>query len=53
MRCHYCSREADVTTSTDGVRVGLCDEHFQDRLEELAEAEPLAELEERIDVDPE
>lgn len=53
MHCHYCSREADVTASSDGVRVGLCEEHLQERLEELAEAEPLAELEEKLDVDTE
>lgn len=53
MRCHYCAREADVAASSDGVSVGLCEEHFQERLEVLAEAEPLAELDEKIDVDTE
>lgn len=53
MRCHYCSREADVTASSDGVRVGLCDEHFEQRLEELAESEQLADLEEKLDVETE
>lgn len=53
MRCHYCSAPADVTADSGGVRVGLCEEHFQERLEELAEAEPLAELEEQLDVDGE
>jgi hypothetical protein len=53
MRCHYCSKEADVTADSDGVRVGLCDEHFEQRLEELAESEDLAALEERLDVDTE
>lgn len=53
MQCHFCSREADVVASSDGVRVGLCEEHFRERLEELAEAEPLAALEEKIDLDSE
>lgn len=51
MRCHYCSREADVGVSSDGVRVGLCEEHFEERLEELAEAEPLAELAENVETE--
>ena len=51
MRCHYCDRDADVTAESDGIRVGLCEGHFQERLEELAEDEGLATLRERIDVD--
>lgn len=53
MRCHYCSREADVTAASGEVRVGLCEEHFEQRLEELAESEGLAALEERLDVETE
>ncbi|MFC7008945.1 DUF6757 family protein [Halalkalicoccus salilacus] len=53
MRCHYCDREAAVSAESDGVRVGLCEEHFQDRLEELAESEGLAELQKRLNVDRE
>lgn len=53
MRCHYCSREADVTADSEGVRVGLCEEHLQERLEELAASEPLDELEAMLDVEPE
>lgn len=53
MRCHYCSREADVTADSGGVRVGLCEDHLEERLEELAETEPLSELEEMLDVEPE
>jgi hypothetical protein len=53
MHCHYCSREADVTADSDGLRVGLCKEHLRERLEELAASEPLSELEERLDVEPE
>ncbi|WP_162993895.1 DUF6757 family protein [Halalkalicoccus subterraneus] len=53
MRCHYCDREAAVSAESDGVRVGLCEKHFQERLEELAESEELAELQQRLDVDRE
>jgi hypothetical protein len=53
MHCHYCSREATVTADSDGLRVGLCELHLQERLEELAASEPLSELEEQLDVEPE
>lgn len=53
MRCHYCARAADVTADSGGLRVGLCEAHLAERLEELAEAEPLASLEEQLDVEPE
>ena len=51
MRCHYCDREAAVTAETGGIKVGLCEEHFRGRMEELAESKELAELEEKIDVE--
>jgi hypothetical protein len=51
MRCHYCDREAAYTAGKDGVRVGLCEPHFQERVEELAESEGLAALRERVDVE--
>jgi hypothetical protein len=51
MRCHYCDRAAAVSAESDGVRVGLCEEHFQERMEELAESEDIRELEEQLDVD--
>ncbi len=51
MRCHYCDREAAYEAESGGVTVGLCEEHFRERIEELAESEGLAALQERIDVD--
>jgi hypothetical protein len=53
MRCHYCEREADVSADSGGLTVGLCAEHFEQRLEELAESEQLTELEEQLDVETE
>lgn len=53
MRCHYCTREADVTADSGGITVGLCEEHFEERIEELAESEGLEALEEQIDVETE
>jgi len=51
MQCHYCDRTADLTVEKDGVRVGLCEEHFQHRLESLADADALADLREQLDID--
>ena len=51
MRCHYCDREANFTAEKDGVKVGLCEEHFRERVEELAESEELAALKERLDIE--
>jgi hypothetical protein len=51
MECHYCDREADLTVEKDGLRVGLCEEHFQERLEELADSTALDDLRQRLDID--
>lgn len=51
MQCHYCDREAAVAVEKEHIKVGLCEEHFRDRLEELSEGGWLGELEEKLDVD--
>ena len=51
MQCHYCDREADIAVEKDGVRVGVCDDHFRDRMEDLSESEWLSDLEADLDVD--
>ena len=51
MRCHYCDRSADISVDKSGVRVGLCEEHFQARLDELADSETLSRLREQLDID--
>ncbi|WP_435359912.1 DUF6757 family protein [Haloarchaeobius sp. DFWS5] len=51
MKCHYCDHEAAFAAESDGLRVGLCEEHFRERLEELADADELKQLKERVDVD--
>jgi hypothetical protein len=50
MYCHYCDREAAYAAEKDGIKVGLCEEHFRERIEELADSEGLAALREQIDV---
>lgn len=39
MECHFCDREADVGVEYEGVTVGVCERHFRERVEELAEGE--------------
>ncbi|MFB6130784.1 MAG: DUF6757 family protein [Salinigranum sp.] len=51
MYCHYCDREAAYAAEKDGVKVGLCERHFRERIEELAESEELASLRKQIDID--
>lgn len=51
MQCHYCDRDAAVAATSGNLTVGLCEDHFQDRLEELADADELEELREQVDVD--
>lgn len=51
MECHYCDREADLTVEKGGLRVGLCEDHFQERLEELSESSALDDLREQLDID--
>lgn len=51
MQCHYCNREAAYAAEKEGVKVGLCEDHFRERLEDLAESDDLAALQEKIDID--
>jgi len=47
------SGEADMVVEKDGVRVGLCEAHFRERLEELADSPALERLGEELDIDRE
>jgi hypothetical protein len=51
MRCHYCDREAAYAAEKDGMKVGLCEEHFRERLETLADSDGLKTLQEQINID--
>ncbi|ERH10126.1 MAG: hypothetical protein J07HX64_01896 [halophilic archaeon J07HX64] len=51
MECHYCDADADVAVEKGGVRVGVCEEHFREQMEELAESEFLEEIEDQLNVD--
>jgi organic radical activating enzyme len=49
MQCHYCDSEADVAIEKDHVKVGLCQEHLRDRMEELSESELLEDVQSELD----
>ena len=51
MKCHYCDQEAAYAAEKDGIKVSLCERHFRQRVEELADSEELAALREQIDID--
>jgi hypothetical protein len=51
MQCHYCEQEAAFAADHEGVRVGLCEAHFQEQLEALSESDGMEHLRERVDLD--
>lgn len=51
MQCHYCDEEAAFAVESEGIKVGLCESHFQERVEELAESDAFERIRERVDVD--
>jgi len=51
MECHYCEVAADVTVEKDGVQVGVCEKHFREQMEELADAEWIEDIDEQLDVE--
>jgi hypothetical protein len=51
MECHYCDRGADVAVEKGHVTVGLCETHFQEQMEALADAEWFDDLDDQLDVD--
>jgi hypothetical protein len=51
MQCHYCEADAAMAVEKDGIKVGLCEDHFRERLEELSESGFLEEVREDLDID--
>lgn len=49
MRCHYCDRDADIAVERDDVKVGLCESHFREQLEELADSDRYADLRDELE----
>ncbi len=50
MQCHYCENPAAYAAESDGIKVGLCEKHLQERIEELAETESFEQIRDRVDV---
>ncbi len=50
MQCHYCDETAAYAAESDGIKVGLCERHLQERIEELAESGTFERVRERVDV---
>ena len=51
MQCHYCGDDAALAVEKDGIKVGLCEDHFRERLEELTESGFLEDVREDLDID--
>jgi hypothetical protein len=51
MQCHYCESGAAYAAEKNGIKVGLCEQHFRKRVEELADSEELQALREQINID--
>lgn len=51
MQCHYCDRAADITVEKEGIRVGVCEDHFRKQMEELSDADWLDGLDDELDID--
>jgi hypothetical protein len=49
MQCHYCEEEAAVAVEKDHIKVGLCEPHLHERMEELSESEWIEEFQSQID----
>jgi hypothetical protein len=51
MQCHYCETEAAVAVEKNALKVGLCRTHLRERLQELADDDALAGIEDELDAD--
>lgn len=51
MQCHYCERDAEVTVEKSGVQVGVCEEHFREQMEHLADSDFLEDIQGELDID--
>ncbi|WP_185977159.1 DUF6757 family protein [Haloglomus irregulare] len=51
MQCHYCDDDAALAVEKDGIKVGLCEDHFRDRLQELQDSGFLEDVRDDLDID--
>lgn len=51
MECHYCDAGADVVVEKENIKVGVCEDHFREQMEELADSDWMDNLEQELDID--
>lgn len=51
MQCHYCNREAAFAADKEGIRVGLCEEHFREQFQTLADSGVFNDLRKELNID--
>ena len=51
MQCHYCDDDAALAVEKDGIKVGLCEDHFRDWLQELQDSGFLEDVRDDLDID--
>ncbi|CAM2957286.1 MULTISPECIES: DUF6757 family protein [Halobacterium] len=51
MQCHYCDRDADLTVEKSGLKVGVCEQHFQQRLEDISDSDALQQLRDQLEIE--
>jgi hypothetical protein len=51
MQCHYCGDPADIAVERGDVKVGLCTNHFRERLDELQDEGWLDDLQDELETD--
>ncbi len=51
MECHYCDSSADIVVEREGIRVGVCERHFREQMEELSDSEWVRDIEDELDID--
>lgn len=49
MQCHYCDADAAVAVEKNHIKVGLCERHLRERMDELSDSEWLEEVQSQVD----
>ena len=51
MYSHFLSIVISFSVVKDGIRVGVCETHFREQMEELSESEWVEDIQDQLDVD--
>lgn len=52
MRCQDCTRNADLTVDRNGIAVGFCEDHFQERLAVFSRGAWVTTITDELDWEP-